>query len=136
MSQIWMGNADLIGCKMGIVKTQILNMRKNTKKKGICIVFSFSKNLFFKDFQKNKMIVSPDGGGAGIHSVLGGGWSIVIPNRVQGRGGWSKEARTWEEVGVVQPVRTPTLLPCNANFTCNFSYMYHIRSIDFYHIYC
>jgi hypothetical protein len=56
MSQIWMGNADLIGCKMGIVKTQILNMRKNTKKKGICIVFSFSKNLFFKDFQK-KMIV-------------------------------------------------------------------------------
>jgi hypothetical protein len=34
-------------------------------------VFSFSKNLFFKDFQKKKMIVSSDGGGARIHSVLG-----------------------------------------------------------------
>jgi hypothetical protein len=66
----------------GYCENSNFKYEKKHKKKGICIVFSFSKNLFFKDFQKNKMIVSPDGGGAGIHSVLGGGWSIVIPNRV------------------------------------------------------
>jgi hypothetical protein len=54
MSQIWMGNADLIGCKMGIVKTQILNMRKNTKKKGFVLCFLFLKIYFSKIFKKKK----------------------------------------------------------------------------------
>jgi hypothetical protein len=78
-------------------------VRKNTKKRWFELCFFFL-NIYFSKILKKliKMIVSLNGGGAGTRSLVGGGWSIVIPNRI-----WR---RSRDRDGTTRPY--PTLLSC------------------------